>query len=386
MRAHEAAHRLLWILVMTELRLYEPFDPRVEQIWRRLEVSAKPAFFLSWGWIENWLACLPAEDLPPLAVITDTDVPVAAFFLGKRRIRRGGLVRSVLFFNTTGAEHIDDLGIEHNGLLRIPSSGLTLDAVVDHLPAGWDELHLPAVDRSTLSELAALPDDYQVQIRREAAAPSVDLELARGVDGGYLGLLSPATRAQIHRSQREVGPLTVEVAADTIHAIEIFDELRALHVRHARSNAFADPWVERFHRRLIENRMPHGEIQLVRVSAAGTTLGCLYNFVYGDRIVVHQSGFERFADPQVKPGFLCHVAAIEHGMTTGMAIYDLLAGDPGFKHRLSTGETRLLWLRVQRKLARTSMVTSRIEDQLRGWKRALASWRRRIDVGVPSRA
>jgi CelD/BcsL family acetyltransferase involved in cellulose biosynthesis len=367
---------------MTELLLFEPFDPRVEQIWRRLEVEAKPAFFLSWGWIENWLACLPRADLPPLAVIMDGDAPVAAFFLGKRRMRRQGLGRSVLFFNTTGDERVDDVGIEHNGLLRVPSSHVTLETVIGHLPAGWDELFLPAVDRATLSELGSLGERYQVRIDREATAPCVDLELARTIEGGYLELLAPATRAQIHRSHREVGALAVEVAGDDGHARDIFDELLRLHVRHARSNAFANPWLERFHRRLIETRLRHGEIQLVRVRASDTTIGCLYNFVYGGRVVVYQSGFEQFADPQVKPGFVCHIAAIEHGAASGMAIYDLLAGDAGYKHRLSTGETRLLWLRVQRKLARFTL-----EHHLKGWKRALASWRqRRIDAGVPSRA
>ncbi len=367
---------------MTELVLYEPFDPRVEQIWRRLEVAARPAYFLSWGWVENWLACLPNDDLPPLAVLMDDEVPAAAFFVGKRRMRRQGLGRSVLFFNTTGDEHIDDVCIEHNGLLRAASSRVTLEDVIDHLPAGWDELFLPAVDRSTLTELGSLGADYQVRVDREAAAPCVDLDLARGVPGGYLELLSPATRAQVHRSQAEVGPLEVEVASDDAHARDIFDELLQLQARNVHANVFADPWLERFHRRLIETRLRHGEIQLVRIRAAGITIGCLYNFVYADRVVVYQSGFEQFADPQVKPGFLCHVAAIEHAAASGLGIYDLRAADIGYKHRLSTGETRLLWLRVQRRLARF-----RIEDHLRGMKRAFSSWRqRRVDAGVPSRA
>src|SRR5688500_20275546 len=42
--------------------------PQVELIWRTLEAAARPVYFLSWGWISTWLAALPAEAQPELAV------------------------------------------------------------------------------------------------------------------------------------------------------------------------------------------------------------------------------------------------------------------------------------------------------------------------------
>ena len=357
--------------------LYEPFDPRIEQIWRDLEVDANPSYFQSWGWIENWLACLPREHIPPLAVVTHDDRPIAAFFLGQRRVLRHGFIPSaLLYLNTTGD---DDHCVEHNNVLRTPS-GVTLDRIIELLPAGWDELVLPAVGRGALSELGSIASRYQVRIDREANAPFVDLELVRSVDGGYPALLSPATRAQIHRSQGAVGPLEVEVARDEIHAIDIYYELTRLHARH--DNALRDPVLATLHRRLIETRLRHGEIQLVRVRAGGATIGCLYNFIHGDRVLGHQIAVERFADPHVKPDFLCHVAAIDRGALAGMAVYELPVGDARPRRGLATGETRRLWLRVQR--PRFAIAT-----RLQRWRHALATWRRhRTDtaLGVPSPA
>src|SRR5262245_19053602 len=97
----------------------ESTDPRVEEIWRALEARSAASFFLSWGWIENWLACLPRDAQPRLALVLEDDLPAAAFFLGHQRIRRlGVLPTDALFVNATGSPRLDRLGVEHNGILR----------------------------------------------------------------------------------------------------------------------------------------------------------------------------------------------------------------------------------------------------------------------------
>jgi CelD/BcsL family acetyltransferase involved in cellulose biosynthesis len=128
--------------------------------------------------------------------------------------------------------------------------------------------------------------------------------------------------------------------------------------------AFADPWFERFHRRLILSRLAHGEIQLVRVRSGGTTLGCLYNLVYRGRVMFYQSGLASFEDKHVKPGYICQAAAIEYNALAGHSTYELLGGNATYKDNLATGANRLLWLRVQRPAVR--FATS-VEDNVRRW-------------------
>jgi len=374
---------------MFELQLLEARDRRVEAIWRRLEVAAAASYFLSWGWIENWLACLPAEALPQLAVLHVRHEPAAAYFLARRTSwRHGALPSRALYLNATGDAWHDGLRVEHNGILRASGSRVTLETMIERLPDGWHELYLPAVDGSAFPELNRLTDReaYRVLIDREMPAPYVDLETVRAVPGGYLSLLSSSMRTQIRRARREVGALRVEIATDERHAHDIYQDLVRLHAQrwHVRGErgAFGEPFFDHFHRRLISQRLRHGEIQLMRVSAGARTIGCLYNLVHRRKVLFYQSGLAQFSDPHVKPGYLCHAAAVEHNAATGMQVYDLLGGNARYVHSLATGETRLLWLRVQRRLARFA-----VEDRLRELKRAVTAWRQRLPVhGVPSQA
>jgi hypothetical protein len=332
-------------------------------------------YFLSWGWIENWLAALPVDETPALAMLSTGGDPTAAFFLGRRRLRRHFVVPSyALYFNATGSPRHDELRIEHNGLLASPGARRSLGAIIDLLPGEWDELFLPAVDRYAFDDLgaAAALDRYRVRIDRESAAPYVDLEAVRSIEGGYVSLLGASTRTQLRRARRVIGAVEVEVASDEPSALAIWGELLRLYARRwatrGERGAFADPWFERFHRRLIQARLPAGEIQLIRVHAGGTTIGCLYNFVYRGRVLFYQSGLARFDDPHVKSGLLCHAAAVEYNALAGHAVYDLLGGGSRSKQSLATGAARLVWLRVQRPRMRFA-----VEDRVRRWRDALAT-------------
>jgi CelD/BcsL family acetyltransferase involved in cellulose biosynthesis len=351
------------------LELIDARDPHVERIWQRLEAFAQPSYFLSWGFIENWLAALPAEELPSLAVITHGGEPSAAFFLAQRRVRRNLLMTSnALYFNATGSPKHDELTIEHNGMLTAPGASRSLAGVLDQLPDDWDELFLPALDRYAFDDLGAAPLDarYKVRIVREDTAPFVDLDAVRTVEGGYDALLPPSTRTQLQRSRSMLGGIDLEVAADDKQAMDIYGELLRLHARRwaARGlkGAFAEPWLERFHRDLILNRLPHGEIQLMRIRSGDTTLGCFYNFVYRGRVIFYQCGLATFDEPQLKTGYLCHAAAIEYNALAGHSFYDLLGGQAKYKENLATGMNRRVWLRVQRPLAKFSL-----EDGVKRW-------------------
>src|SRR4051812_33202590 len=117
------------------LALVPARSPRVEAIWRELEAQASPSYFLSWGWIENWLACLPRDETPPLAVVHDADGALAAaFFLGRHRIRHGGIFPSRAYYlNSTGRREIDDLCIEDNGILFATGRRRPLASIIELL-------------------------------------------------------------------------------------------------------------------------------------------------------------------------------------------------------------------------------------------------------------
>jgi CelD/BcsL family acetyltransferase involved in cellulose biosynthesis len=349
-----------------KLELLDPYSPRVETTWRALEEVAKPLYFLTWGWMENWLACLPRTELPRLAIVERDGRPVAACFVGSRLLRRHGVVPSrSRFVNAVGIDPYDEVCLEHNALLSIDSTA-TFATLVALLPGSWDEVHLPACAEHAFAELRAveLGADLQLRIDREVANYHVELDKVR--EHGYIRLLGSSTRAQMRKAQRAAGEVTTDVAHNEREAMTIYNELVALHQRSWRQRgqpgAWADPWFDRFHRRLIAQRFALGEIQLIRVRNAEQTIGCLYNFVSSGRVLFYQSGFATIADRNLRPGYLCHAHAIEHSAQQGHAIYDLLGGDSRYKQSLSTGETRLVWGRVQRR--RLQFV---LEDVARAW-------------------
>lgn len=358
-----------------KLELVPAHAASVERIWRELEARAKPSYFLTWGWMENWLACLPRRDAPELAVVRRGGRPVAACFLGRRKLRRHGIVRSrALFMNATGLDAYDEICLEHNGLLAdagplIADGSASLATLVAALPGRWDELYVPAADEGVLRAIEqAPPPGTRVRIDREVANFHVDLEKVRASSGGYVALLGSSTRAQLRKAQRQAGDVTFEVAADATQALDIYEEMVELHQASWRARgqpgAFADPWFDKFHRRLIEKRFSSGELQLLRLRTSAMTIGCLYNFVAAGRVLFYQCGFGTPADKHVRPGYLCHAHAIEHCAKQGLAIYDMLGGDARYKKSLSTDETRLVWGRVQRK-----RLVFALEDRARAWIR-----------------
>lgn len=344
------------------VEILDAHDHRAGAIWHALE-GGNTNYFLSWPWIDHWLASLPRSHAPRLAVFRDGNAAIAAGLFGRRRVIRHHVVPSrAWFLHATGDPRFDELTVEHNALVgaRVP-----LAALVAALPPEWDELVLSAIDRHAFG--TPMAEGVRVHVDREVACPYVDLQRVRDADGGYLGVLGAATRAQIRRSRRVLGELSVEVASDAMHALAIYSELVELQQASWRlrgePGAFADPWFERFHRELIAARL--GEAELVRVRAGSQTVGCLYNFVYRGRVLFYQSGLATFTDPHVKPGLVTHAAAISNAAARGDDIYDFLGGDGRYKHNLATGTTLLRWLRVQQPRIRFT-----IEDHLRDWKHA----------------
>lgn len=354
------------------LQLLEPTDPRAEELWRAHEAQTPLPYFLSWGWIENWLATLPASAAPTLASVLDDEGPAAAFFVGRRHVLRATGPSRVRFLNATGVPRFDELCIEHNAIACRPGFACSLARLVELMPDDWDELALPALSRDAFPGRALdepLPH-HQVIVEREVSSPYVDLERVRAAPGGYLDLLGSATRAQIRRAHRGYGALDVEISSDERHALDIYDELVKLHAtlwrRRGEPGAFADPWFDAFHRRLIQSRHRHGELQLIRVRARDQTVGCLYNLVSNGRVLFYQSGLAMSDDPRLKPGYVCHAEAVQFNAAAGHAVYDFLGGDARYKQNLATDETRLVWAALRRPLARFAL-----EDRMRELKRAL---------------
>ena len=330
--------------------------------WRALEESAEGSFFQSWHWMGTWLHSLPQGIVPHIVRVVGTDrvVGLAALVFGARRRRR--LIHTyAAHLNETGDARLDNLTVEHNGVLakadlRLPAQRAVTQLLLRHQPE-WDEFHIGGADDLWEAMGAGEQAPLHFRVVREKTCYSVEGldRLPAGVDG-YLGELSANTRYQIRRAMRRYeqseGALGLAVARDREEAQLFLTSLRELHqeywIARGEPGCFADPFFERFHRSLIDRSFSSGAIQLVRVTAGSAVVGYLYNFLYRGTVYNYQSGFRYSSDAMLKPGLVVHALTVAHNATAGAIRYDLLAGDQQYKRSLATATRPMYWVIAQR--------------------------------------
>jgi CelD/BcsL family acetyltransferase involved in cellulose biosynthesis len=236
----------------------------------------------------------------------------------------------------------------------------------------WEELRLDGMlgDHTWLSR--EHPELRVISLERQCYF--VDLNEVRAHGGGYLGMLSQNSRAQIRRSLKEysqLAPVRATVAETMDDAFAYLDGLKRLHQAYwtsrGKPGSFSNTFFETFHRRLVRERFEFGEIQLIRIDAGGRDLGYLYNFVYDGRVSNYQSGFDYgICEKYNRPGLVAHAMAVDLNIALEQRIYDFLAGDYQYKRMLGTHSEPMTWIVLQR-----DRLKFRAEEGLRRLKRRI---------------
>jgi hypothetical protein len=165
---------------------------RIRDAWCELEASSPPSYFLSWGWVENWLDTLPPSAGIKLYLVRRAGEPIAAFFLGARTQWRHRVLPSrTLHLNQTGDSAYDEICIEYNGLLH---DGAALP-VADIVAALARRLGRAAAARAhdadgalatgLAATVASATARVFVRVDRRLPSPMVDLDKVRAA-GDYL--------------------------------------------------------------------------------------------------------------------------------------------------------------------------------------------------------
>lgn len=357
-----------------------PSRGELERFWTDLQTRCDHSFYLSWGWLGSWLHTLPPEIVPQLLQVHFEERVVGAALAVRRRTVRGKVISSRgLYLQETGHPTCDDIVIEHNGLLAERQLETPVwHAIFEYLAeeqGQWDELFASGIDddnplASLIYSDVAPPNSYW-KMEREKACHFADLAVLQQQKQEYLSTLSANTRSQVRRAMKlyaEQGALHIEEASDLPTAMQFFDEMKVAHTKYWQSQgspgAFTSEFCDQLHRNIINERFPHGEVQLLKVRAGENVFGYLYNFVYQGRVLSYQSGFHYDENPKLKPGLVSHALAIEHCVARGHQIYDFLAGDSQYKRMLSHSSKKMRWY-----ILRRHRVKFRVEAALRSVKR-----------------
>jgi CelD/BcsL family acetyltransferase involved in cellulose biosynthesis len=333
--------------------------PRVASTWSRLfQRSPYASFFLSPEWVESWLEVFAARLDPKILVFHGGDEAAGACLLVHRTERVGPFWVRRVYLNTAGEEEADSPCIECNNLLCLAGAERAVAAALrDHLlPSGWDELVLPGFAPGP--PLKAMEEILPELDRVRSVRPCryVDLESLRESGVAYGTALRQPTRKHVRQYTRcyeARGPLQVRVAGETREALEMLEELAALHQqawnRRGRPGAFASPLFSAFHLALIGRGVSRGTVHLLRVTAGDDTVGLLYNFLHAGSVAFYQCGFRYADDRRLHPGMVALAQAITYYQCRGLREFDFLAGDGEYKRLLSTHQRELFWATFRRR-------------------------------------
>ncbi len=324
--------------------------------WRALESRVGGPFFLSWTWIGPWVETL---DTPPLLLsVTDghgDDIALGLFTRTTER-RRGLPVRQIRLHDT-GVTERDVITVEFNSLLCAPGMEsaawhAAMRALRTH--GRWDEIVVSGATDTTTTILAGL--GLGVHHRAETTSAHVDLaalrEQGKTDADAYVATLGKNTRSQLRRSMRlyaERGPLRLEPCDDVERFFaELGEHHEAKWQAAGGAGATANSYYMTFHRRMIADALPKGEIELLRASAGDQPFGWLYNFVCRGRVLFYLSGFRAEEDNRLKPGLVTHALAIEHHLKGSAEIYDFMGGTNRYKTSLGQPGPDIIAVALQR--------------------------------------
>lgn len=353
-------------------------EGELADIWSELQAVSEHSFFTSLGWIRTWLEALPDTVTPLLVVGYDGQRPVLAFLITRqRKVRWRIFDQQCAFLNSSGDAELDSLTIEYNRPLirsgsHVPNSLFSGETFLD-----IEEFTVPGCTRSFDIE-RYFGRDFLVEETVRQPSYYVDLDAIRKSGGGFLATVSANRRRQHRKNMKDLqslGDISITQAQSSAQACFMLDELATLHQaeweRRGEPGAFASDFFRRFHERLIVNRFAAGEIQMLAVAVGDRTLGYLYNFVYDGEVLFYQCGFNYAAFSRFRPGFICHVLAIEHNMRLANGRYNFLAGDAQYKKSLSTHKDELVWYRVTRRstAAQIKRLMKKIKRHLSGGER-----------------
>ena len=329
--------------------------------WRDLESRADCSFFLSWDWIGCWLACIES-DVTVFEGRAGGKIVVLGLFCAATRNGLGG---KAAYLHQVGDPTADRIAIEYNGFLfdrAVAEEGAAkaLSALYADPALALDAFFMRALSQGFADAVVA--GQWPARLRSKSPTAQVDLAALRTGEQDFLEQRSANTRAQIRRAMRHYearGALQLEAAASVDQALAFFDAMGVLHQRawagRGGEGAFSSPFFVTFHKRLIENCHPRGQVELLRLSAGDTVIAYLYNIIDGKTVRFYSSGILYEDDNRLKPGLVAHTLCIERHVSAGMDVYDFMAGDARYKTSLGQEGPSIVSYLVERPGVRQSI-------------------------------
>lgn len=323
----------------------------LEKDWCALEATSECHFFLSWLWIENWIHHHQNKDSLIVLYFEDNNSLLGIALATRKFIKRMHFFKhdAAILYQTD--DYLDNLTPEYTGIVCKQSNEKKLfDFLVQNTIDGsftWGT--------TTISLCVNEPVKTKNINSITHTTYQVNLTNIQSSNDEYLSKLSSNTRRQIKRSKKEYkklyGDLKIIFPSDKNECINFFYNLLPLHQEYWRSknktDAFYHDGLISFHEDLINKGYPDN-LYIVKIQAGTEVIGYIYNFKYNERIYNYQSGLCYPDNNKLKPGLTSHALLIDQHIKQGDDIYDFMAGDYQYKRSLSTEESTLYTMTINK--------------------------------------
>lgn len=294
--------------------------------------------FLNEKFLQAWFS---QKTLPVHMFLFHEQGTLSQFALiGESFKRKYGLTFKLAHINQTGCPRDDQVWIEYNTSFGLPERRnrffyLLLKELVrqnfDILNVSMTcEFLFPKKYLSNLYSNAHTSQGFRRSLSRESTVEKI------------VSCLSANSRSKLRRSVKELqlqfGQINVTIAEGLNQKLSFLERLKKLHIKRwgdsAYGSGFENDVFEGTLKSLIKNDLELCEI--AKVSAGDAILGYTLNLIQRDTVFFYCSGVNlEFTSKHIKPGYVLHLALMEHYARRGLSWYDFMGGASQYKQTLS---------------------------------------------------
>jgi CelD/BcsL family acetyltransferase involved in cellulose biosynthesis len=314
-----------------------------------LEGNEADCLFMTWEWLSCWWRRLAKRRR--LCVLTVRRkgelVAIAPFAIRPAELGRLVPFRTLEFMGMgeIGSDYMDIIvqAGQEQGALR---------SLADYLQQHRLVLDFRRVDAASprISSLLSMLEGEGWRPERSITDSCPYIPLAGHDWKSFIATVSRSHRANVNRRVRRLSELFKDVefkrASTEQERRDCFTLFLRLHQLRwsgkERSNAFTGPGTLAFHTEFSQLALERGWLRLFVLKLDGEPAASTYSFRYRDTFYYYQAGYDpKYADHSV--GLATLTLAVQDAIQDGVACYDMLHGNQGYKS---------LWTDSDRKLSR----------------------------------
>ena len=331
------------ITVYTDDSAFDALRPAWNPLLRRAPVNH---VFYTWEWQVTWWRAYCPGDLRVLACHQDGQlIGIAPLFLsetdGRRTLQIIGCVDVTDYLDfIVDAQHLNAV----------------YAAFADYFAARRDEFdaldfcNIP-YDSPTRRILPGLLEarGFSADVEQQEVCPIIELPADWA---GYLRMLDKKQRHELRRKIRRAqgGEKTIDW-----YIVNGRHDLEEETTHFVRLMAASDPEKEaflnddnnlRFFRSIVPLLQERGWLQMKFLTVDEERAAAYINFIYGDRVMVYNSGHDHRDYADLSPGIVLLAYSIRHAIEQGYQRYDFLRGDEAYKYRMGGRDNPVMNIRA----------------------------------------